>query len=338
MDKIHAVAGIEVSQAELLVLVRSGTTTSPVRRFENHPAGRQAVARLLRKAAGRGRVRVALEPTGTYSLDLALQLHAEPTVELIVPNPKAVRRFAEALMIRDKRDPQDAAVLLEYAARMPDTAWQAPSEAALRLRAITRRMASLREQITAEKNRLHADAQTATSPPVVRETTTAVIHAMEAARKALTQEAKAMIAADPTLNRRFSLLLSVPGIAQCSALRILGELVVLPANMTERQWVSHAGLYPTEHSSGSSVRRPGRIGKAGCRELRTALFMPALVAARWAPAVGAFYQRLIGRGLAKLQALVAVMRKLLHAIHGMFASNTPFDHHRFSPALLEATA
>ena len=145
-----------------------------------------------------------------------------------------------------------------------------------------------------------------------------------------------MIAADPTLSRRFTLLLWFLGLRSA---RRCGFSVScrLPANMTERQWVSHAGLYPTEHSSAAPCA--GRGGsKAGCRELRTALFMPALVAARWAPAVEAFYQRLIGRGLAKLQALVAVMRKLLHAIHGMFASNTPFEHHRFSPALREATA
>jgi len=30
-----------------------------------------------------------------------------------------------------------------------------------------------------------------------------------------------------------------------------------------------------------------------------------------------------------LQGVCAVMRKLLHAIHGMFANNQPFDNSRF---------
>ena len=45
--------------------------------------------------------------------------------------------------------------------------------------------------------------------------------------------------------------------------------------------------------------------------------MPALVASRYEPHVKAFYDRLIARGKKPKQALVAVMRKLLHSIYGM---------------------
>ncbi len=53
--------------------------------------------------------------------------------------------------------------------------------------------------------------------------------------------------------------------------------------------------------------------------------MPALEAIRLDPNVKAFSQRLRDNGKKPLQAIVAVMRKLLHAIHGMFKNNTPFD-------------
>jgi hypothetical protein len=45
--------------------------------------------------------------------------------------------------------------------------------------------------------------------------------------------------------------------------------------------------------------------------------MPAHVAVRHEPNVGAFYQKLLDRGKPKMVAIVAVMRKLLHAIYGM---------------------
>ncbi|MBI4479719.1 MAG: IS110 family transposase, partial [Acidobacteria bacterium] len=86
-----------------------------------------------------------------------------------------------------------------------------------------------------------------------------------------------------------------------------------------------AGLDPREYSSGTSVRRKTRISKAGNRHLRRALYMPALVAVRHDPHLGAFYQRLLARGKTKLQALVAVMRKLLHAIFGLFKHRQPYD-------------
>ena len=57
--------------------------------------------------------------------------------------------------------------------------------------------------------------------------------------------------------------------------------------------------------------------------------MPALVAIRSEPNVQAFYQALLTRGKKPMQAIVAVMRKLLHAIHGMFSNNENFVGERF---------
>jgi hypothetical protein len=84
--------------------------------------------------------------------------------------------------------------------------------------------------------------------------------------------------------------------------------------MTARQWVAHAGLDPRQLESGTSLHKPARISKKGNRHLRAALYMPALVAAREEPHVRGFYQRRIARGLKPLEALVAIERKLLHAI------------------------
>ena len=68
-----------------------------------------------------------------------------------------------------------------------------------------------------------------------------------------------------------------------------------------------------------------RISKAGNKHLRRALYMPALVAVQHQPQVRAFYEHLLARGKTKMQALVATMRKLLHAIYGMFKHNQLFD-------------
>jgi len=53
--------------------------------------------------------------------------------------------------------------------------------------------------------------------------------------------------------------------------------------------------------------------------------VPALVALRREPHLRAFYQRLVSRGKARLQAVVAVMRKLLLALFAMFRSGQTYD-------------
>jgi Transposase IS116/IS110/IS902 family len=108
--------------------------------------------------------------------------------------------------------------------------------------------------------------------------------------------------------------------------------VVLPDDMTVRQWVAHAGLDPCAFQSGTSVDKPARISKVGNAHIRRALFMPALVAVRHEPHVKAFFDKLVARGKKPIQAYIAVMRKLLHAIYGMFATETTFIGDKFHAA------
>ena len=88
---------------------------------------------------------------------------------------------------------------------------------------------------------------------------------------------------------------------------------------------------PFYRTSGTSVQKRPRISRGGSRHLRRALYMPALVALRREPHLRAFYQRLLSRGKARLQAVVAVMRKLLHALFAMFRSNQSFDGSKLCP-------
>ncbi len=136
--EVDTFAGIDVSARELSVALRRGKCEDKpaIAKFSNHHAGHKAlIAHLFR---GGRRVRVCLEASGNYSLDLALTLQAHRQVEISVINPRRARRFAESLGQRSKTDPVDARVLCEYAARMPWVAWQPPSSVALHLRAVTR--------------------------------------------------------------------------------------------------------------------------------------------------------------------------------------------------------
>lgn len=335
--EVEVVAGLDVSAREISVarlLRKEGTLT--VTSFANTASGHKALLAYLLQ--GSEPVRVCLEASGNYSLDLALTLHAHRQVEVSLVNPRRARRFAESLGERSKTDPVDARVLCEYAARMPWVVWRPPAARGLRLRAITRAIESLGVMHTQEKNREHALQASQVFPSLVIREMQRHQRYLENRMQQLRREARRLIATDPELDRRFHLMLTVPGIAETSALQILGELVVLPDSLDARQWVAFSGLDPSQFTSGTSVEKRPRISRGGSRHLRRALYMPALVALRREPHLRCFYQRLVTRGKARLQALVAVMRKLLHALFAMFRSNQTYDGAKLCSAELALCA
>ena len=320
--------GIDLSACTLVVaLERDHQPGRQRREFPNTAAGHKVLIQWLSKSATA--VQVCIEATGLYSLDLALALHRAEGIEVMVANPRAIADFAKALLQRSKTDQLDADVMLEFARRMPFVAWQPPSSPQLDLRALMRRITGLKLVSQQEKNRLHSVSQSAEITPLVRKDIQSHLVQLERHIEKLEHQAEAIVQADRQLARQFCHLVSVRGIARVSALHLLAELVVLAPDMTARQWVAHAGLDPRHHESGTSVHKPTRISRAGNRYLRSALFMPALVATQHDPNIRAFYQKLVDHGKTKMQAIVAVMRKLLHALHGMLRTDSDFVGEKF---------
>ena len=114
--------GIDVSAKSLAVAIQHVHQPVEQRSFPNTLIGHKALIVWLRKT--KSPVRVSLEATGIYSLDLAFALDAAEGVEVAVLNPKVANRFAQTIR-RSKTDAADAEVLAEYARRMPFTAWVA---------------------------------------------------------------------------------------------------------------------------------------------------------------------------------------------------------------------
>jgi len=313
--------GLEISQRVLGICLK---TEESYEHFEvaNTATGHR---QLTRRLSNRWPVRVCMEATGDYGFDVAAALSGCDEIELMVANPRDVRRFAEALGRRGKTDRIDAEVLCEFAERMPFRGYQPPPASALALRSVTRRIQALTEQSAREKNRLHAASVRAYRPPCVRASLKRLIRALERESRTLLEQAERIIREDPWLKKRYQLMRTVPGLGPKTTPLLLGELAVLDPMLEPRQWVAYAGLDPKPAESGTSLRKPRRISKKGNRILRAGLYMPALVAVRHDPYLEAFYLRLQNRGCAKLQALTATMRKLLHAIWGIWHHQQPFD-------------
>ena len=212
---------------------------------------------------------------------------------------------------------------------MPFTAWQPPAPEILELQAINRRIVQLNTELTREKNRRHASEFAGTRADAIAHDIEVNIHHLERRLERMHQSGLRLIRRVPALATKLAHLVSAKGIGELSAMRLLAELLVLPDDLAAPQWVAHAGLDPRPYESGTSVHRPRRITKVGNRHLRAALYMPALVAIQHEPNVKAFYNKLVTAGKKPMQAVVAVMRKLLHAIWGMLKHDEDFDGNKF---------
>lgn len=325
-ERIGLVAGIDVSKAELVVALRKLDGVVKELTVANSAAGHQQLVQLF---AGRQRPsRVVIEPTSTFHVDLAFAL-TDAGVAVMLVNPLAARRFAEAQMRRAKTDRVDARVLLEFGLRMEFERWSPPSLVARELRAIARHLSTLVAERTALLNQVAAAKATRSTPQFVLDDLAAAIERLDERIAACEAEGLRIVRDDATLARRHAALVTIKGIADRSALQLAGELVVLDPKMTPDEVVAHAGLDPKPRQSGTlkGVRKTSKVGNA---RLRAALYMPALTAARWSPVVKAWHDSLAARKPGRV-AITAVTRRLLRVVWVIFQRCEPWDPAKFAP-------
>jgi len=317
MQTIRTWVGIDVS-AKTLTVVRLRGNEESAGDFNNDAEGHRG----LRKWLGKG-ARVCMEATGVYHLQAALMLRAAG-IEVMVVNPRVAKDFARALANRSKTDRVDARSLLEYVRRMEFTPWEAPSAAALELRELGRRLTELVQTRVEEQNRLHSKRVAGISPLVVRDVRTHIVQIGKRVEQ-IENAAIKVIEADKDLRDQFETLRGIKGVGRRSGILILSELCVLDRTMTVKQIVAYAGLDPRVYESGTSVEKPVRISKVGNARLRAILYMNAISAIRHDRGARLFFARLVARGKKRMQAVVAVMRKLLHGIWIVLQRRVAFD-------------
>ncbi|MBB4201032.1 transposase [Rhodoblastus sphagnicola] len=127
-----------------------------------------------------------------------------------------------------------------------------------------------------------------------------------------------IIEADANLADRFAIVTSIPGISKVTAFALLIEMPEL-GSLEQGQVASLAGLAPIARQSG---RWTGRAFIRGGRaNVRTALYMLALVAIRFNPDLKAKYRQLIAAGKPAKVAITAIMRKLIVLANDLLRAN-----------------
>jgi len=276
----------------------------------------------LREKAGLsgGKMRVAMESTGRYSLELVGWLNQEaPFTHPAVEDANAIHNYAKSLKLRHKTDRIDAGVIARYGyERMPKAYVELP-EAYRCLRELTRQRIAVKDQATQARERL---AELKEFPAIIK-IQQEVVAALEAAVAKLEIEIKRCVEHSDELRQDVEKAVTVPGVALITAATILGECGPL-RHYTSRELSAYSGLSPILRESGTSVRGSW-ISRRGPKQLRRCLYMSANAAMHSNPVMLAFHQRLVAKGKKPLQAHCSIMRKLLILVRAVVVSGSEYQ-------------
>ena len=120
-------------------------------------------------------------------------------------------------------------------------------------------------------------------------------------------------------------LLSIPGVKLITAAGIIGEVADFNKFSGPKALMKLAGLNLYEISSGN-YQGERHISKRGRPLLRKLLYFAALNATKRGGIMYQKYQEMIGRGMKKLKAQIAISRKLLRLMYALVRDNRDYTH------------
>ena len=260
-----------------------------------------------------------MEATGRYGEDLANFLYVSGHQVSLV-NPAQIKYYGRSLLKRTKTDKIDSQLIAEFAQRHKLPSWTPLSPSLQSLKDQVRCLEAFKRDVTQTSNRLgHA------KDPVVKKMLEDRLVYMQKQINGLTLTIKNLSHDDPILANKINLLMSIPGIAETTALGLLGELPDLSTFKCAKQLAAYAGLNPNIRTSGTSVKGKETISKTGNKELRKILFFLAMVTMRGSSTINPLVERLRKKGKKGKVIVVAVMRKILHIVFGVLKTQTAFQ-------------
>jgi transposase len=300
--------GMDVSKATLDVCVSDGETWQA-------PNDDSAMEALCSRIAALHPTLIVMEATGGYELRAAAAL-AAAGLPVAVVNPRQVRSYARSLGQLAKTDRIDARILARFAAAVEPEVRPLPDTETREIEALITRRRQLVTMITAEENRLSA------APAITRKEIKTHIAWLRRQLAKINATIDHTVRRSPIWRTKDDLLQSVPGIGNTTSSTLLALLPEL-GTLTGKQIAALVGVAPFNRDSGTLRGR--RTVWGGRARVRSALYMAALVGARWNPVLKAFYARLLANGKRPKVALVACMRKLLTIVNAMIRDGRAWD-------------
>ncbi len=290
------------------------------RRFANSREGlRECI--LWLSSFGIDKLDLVMEPTGRYS-DLIAEFFYRRKHRVCLVQPLKLRRFAESLDMRGKSDFKDSYALAVYSKeRSQDLQEWCPRtdlECELRdmhvlIRSLTKRTVVLQCQLSCGLKSQY-----------VLERLRAELESCENELKLAVERAHQLIKQHAILSHDFSLLLTIPGVGEKTAVLLL-TLIDFRKFKSSRKLACFLGLTKRMHQSGTSIQGPEPISKRGSAWIRGALFMPARAARRSNVPLSEFANVLLNKNKHDWVIQTAVIRKLITMAWSIVVNGREYD-------------
>jgi len=326
-----AYLGIDISKDTFDAVLVQENRSTPFQ-ASNNQVGHEKLSKWLKKHGG-SNAHVCMEATGRYGDELAQFLHAQGLTVSVV-NPRRITAYAASQLKRNKTDSLDAAVIADFCRTQNPDPWQPPPLAVRELQMMTRHLESLLDMRTEERNRL----QSGVTAPVVVKAIEQHITFLNTQIADLERQIADHLDQHPDLKQQRDLLVSIPGIGDTTAAKLIAEIKDIGRFDDATQLAAYAGLCPSRRTSGTSVRHKPKLSKIGNAVLRKALYFPALSAKSHNPLVRSFCERLAQQKKPKMVVIAAAMRKLLHIVFGVLKHRKPFDPDWLKPVMQPSAA
>ena len=290
--------GIDVSKAELEIhsYVKSPCLAKTI------PNTQKEIKKLITQLRKIRSARLVFEATGGYE-KLLLNLLQDADLPASRITPSLARSFAKAKGLLAKTDAIDAQVLTDYGLHFSPQPTPKLDPIIEEVHALIKYRRHLGEELHRERQQLEH------MPP--KSVISIVNRRKKAIQKEIDQLDERLLKLrkqSKQLDEPCKLLTETIGVGDKSALALLVSMPEL-GTLNRNQVAALAGVAPINRDSGKM--RGKRMIFGGRKDVRQAIYMASLSAARYNPILKKIYQDFISRGKPKKLALTAVMRKLL---------------------------
>jgi transposase len=153
-----------------------------------------------------------------------------------------------------------------------------------------------------------------------------VLKELDKAIDAIEAKIRDLIDSDRMLKSQHALLLSVEGVGERTAIKMIVETNAFRDFNNARKFCCHAGVAPFKYDSGSSVRSRSKVSNRADKSIKALLHMAALsVATRMKGELHEYYIRKVAEGKNKMSVLNAVRAKLVMRMFAVIKNNHAYE-------------
>lgn len=295
------------------------------RTFKNTLAGFLAFVKWIeKKRIAEIQVRITLEATGVYYENLVHFLDDNDYyASVVLPNQS--KAYAKSLNLKTKTDKVDAKMLGLMGTERDLIQWQPISAQMRELKQLTRDRVSLLDEKVAISNKLHALNHSFEPQKAVVKRMKQRLKLVKKQIKEVEKQIQKTVQKDEVLEHKVRNICKIKGLGLITVATIISETNGFVLFTSRSQLVSYSGFDVVERESGTSIKGKTRISKKGNRQIRRALYFPAISAVKHEAEFKKLFERVLINSGIKMKAYVAVQRKLLLIIYTLFKNDSVYD-------------